>query len=100
LPVVQFWAEEISAFGIFNFLLSDAEFLYAHRSTRLSYVSRQYFSASECLRSEELTIRLAEPRSESQRLALVATEPLTSNEEWVSLPAGEVVVFRKGSKTE
>jgi glutamine amidotransferase len=100
LPVIQSWAEEVSAFGIFNFLLSDTEFLYAHRSTRLFHVSRECFSASECLRSEELTIRLAKPQREAQRLALLATEPLTSNEEWVSRPAGEVVVFRKGSKTE
>ena len=100
LPVIQSWAEEVSAFGIFNFLLSDTEFLYAHRSTRLFHVSRECFSASECLRSEELTIRLAESQSEPQRLALVATEPLTANEDWVSLPSGEVIVFRKGSKAE
>jgi len=100
LPVIRSWAEEVSAFGIFNFLLSDTEFLYAHRSTRLFHVSRECFSASECLRSEELTIRLAESQSEPQRLALVATEPLTANEDWVSLPSGEVIVFRKGSKAE
>jgi predicted glutamine amidotransferase len=58
------------------------------------------FSASECLRGEELTIRLTRPPGEPQKLALVATEPLSADEEWSALPAGEVVVFRKGSKTE
>jgi glutamine amidotransferase len=32
LSIIQSWAKEISALGIFNFLLSDTEFLYAHRS--------------------------------------------------------------------
>lgn len=100
LPVIQTWAKEVSIFGIFNFLLSDTEFLYAHRSTQLVYVSRECFSATECLRGEELTIRMSQPQSEPQRVALVATEPLTVNEEWVSLPEGEVIVFRKGSRTE
>ena len=98
LPVIQSWAKEVSAFGIFNFLLSDTQFLYAHRSTQLFYVSRECFSATECLRGEDLTIRMSQPQHEPQRLALVATEPLTVNEEWVSLPEGEVVVFRKGSR--
>ena len=57
-------------------------------------------SATECLRGEELTIQLTEPRNEPQKLALVATEPLTHNKEWVSLPEGEVIVFRKGSRTQ
>ncbi len=100
LSVIQSWAKEVSTFGIFNFLLSDTEFLYAHRSTQLFYVSRECRSASECLQGAELTIRMSQPRSENQRLALVATEPLTVNEEWVLLPEGEVIVFRKGSRTE
>jgi len=100
LPVIQSWAKEVSTFGIFNFLLSDTEFLYAYRSTQLFYVSRECFFATECLRGEELTIRLSQPQSEPQRLAFVATEPLTDNETWVSLPEGDVIVFRKGSRTE
>src|SRR3990172_705307 len=43
LPIIQSWAKEVSAFGIFNFLFSDTQFLYAHRSTQLFYVSRECF---------------------------------------------------------
>lgn len=98
LPIIQSWAKEISTFGPFNFLLSDTGFLYAHRSTQLFYVSRECFSATECLQGDEITIRLAQPQSEPQALALVATERLTENEAWVALPEGEVTVFSKGSK--
>lgn len=34
----------------------------------------------------------------AQRVALVATEPLTQHEEWINLPVEEVVVFRKGDR--
>ena len=98
LPIVQSWAKEVSRFGIFNFLLSDTEFLYAHRTTQLFYVSRECLAASECLQGAELTIRMSQPQSETQRLALVATEPLTDSEEWASLPEGEVIVFHNGSR--
>jgi predicted glutamine amidotransferase len=90
----------MSDLGSFNFLLSDAEFLYAHRSSLLFYVSRECFAQTECLRSEELTVRLARLQKEPQRLALVATDPLTSDEPWLPLPARTVIVFSKGSRVE
>lgn len=40
LPVIRAWAHELSEYGTFNVLLSDSEYLYAHRSTNLFYVSR------------------------------------------------------------
>lgn len=32
LPVIQNWVNEIAQCGTANFLLSDSEFVYAHRS--------------------------------------------------------------------
>jgi predicted glutamine amidotransferase len=33
LSIIERWAVEIAGFGVFNFLLSDSRYLYAHRST-------------------------------------------------------------------
>ncbi len=44
LPIIEEWALEVSKFGIFNFLLSDSRYLYAHRSTHLFYVQRECVS--------------------------------------------------------
>jgi glutamine amidotransferase len=98
LSIIEKWAREVSNFGIFNFLLSDTRYLYAHRSTHLFYVSRECASQTECLKSGELTIRLAPGSNGSQRVAAVATEPLTGNEEWQPLPEKRVAAFLHGEK--
>jgi hypothetical protein len=53
---------------------------------------------TECLKTEELTIRLAQDVNGSQRVAAIATEPLTEHEEWESLPEAQVVAFVGGKK--
>jgi len=98
LSIIEKWALEVADFGVFNFLLSDARYLYAHRLTHLFYVMRECVSQTECLKSEELTIRLAQGSNGSQRAAAVATEPLTGNEEWQPLPEARVVAFLHGEK--
>jgi glutamine amidotransferase len=99
LPVIEDWALEVSKFGIFNFLLSDSRYLYAHRSTQLFYVQRECVSQSECLKSEELTIRLAQAANGLQRVVAIATEPLTSDEGWQPLPEARVAAFLHGETT-
>jgi predicted glutamine amidotransferase len=98
LVVIRTWARELSEYGIFNILLSDSEYLYAHRTTSLFYVLRQCPGDAERFGDEELQITLAGANEAAQRVALLATEPLTQHEEWISLPAGEVVVFHDGEK--
>jgi glutamine amidotransferase len=98
LPIIEKWAREVSSFGVFNFLLSDTRYLYAHRSTHLFFVSRECASQTECLKSEELTVRLAESSNGSQRVAAVATEPLTGNEPWQPLPEAKVAAFIVGER--
>ncbi|HWP24487.1 MAG TPA: class II glutamine amidotransferase [Candidatus Binatia bacterium] len=96
LPIIENWAREASSFGVFNFLLSDTHYLCAHRSSQLFYVSRECASQSECWRSGELTIRLAESANGLQRVAVVATEPLTDDEAWQPLAENRIAVFCSG----
>lgn len=98
LPIIERWSEEASGLGPFNFLLSDGRYLYAHRSTQLFYVLRECVSQSECLKGEELTIRLAQGPNGVQRVAAVATEPLTGDEGWQLLPERKVVAFFQGER--
>jgi predicted glutamine amidotransferase len=98
LSIIERWAREVANFGVFNFLFSDTRVLYAHRSTHLFYVSRECAGQTECLQSGDLTIRLAQGSDGSQRVAAVATEPLTGNEDWQPLPQGKIVVFHCGER--
>lgn len=98
LPIIERWSQETSELGSFNFLLSDGRYLYAHRSTQLFYVLRECLSQSECLKSGELTVRLAQGPNGVQRVAAVATEPLTGDEGWQLLPERKVVAFTEGER--
>jgi len=98
IALVEKWAREVSKFGIFNFLLSDSRYLYAHRSSRLFYVEHECVSQTERLKSEDLTIRLAQDANGAQRIAAIATGPLTDDEEWQTLPEARLVAFQAGER--
>jgi glutamine amidotransferase len=89
-------AAHIHRFGTFNFLLSNGQALWAHASTNLYYVTRQHPFAHAALVDEDVNINFAEHTSVHDRVAVVVTAPLTSNEAWVQMEAGELSVFVDG----
>ena len=88
---------QISASGTFNFLLSNGEALWAHASTKLHYVLRQPPFAHVRLKDDDVSVDLADFNGPDDRLAIVVTEPLTTNEDWVAMLPGELKVFVGGT---
>ena len=87
----------IAVHGSFNFMLSNGEALWAHASTRLSYLVRQRPFGRARLQDEELSVDFAQLTSPDDRVAVVATEPLTTDEAWTPFAAGELKVFVNGA---
>jgi glutamine amidotransferase len=87
----------IAKHGTFNFLLSNGQALWAHASTKLHYVLRQHPFTEVRLKDENITVNLAELNGPEDRLAIIVTEPLTTNEDWVAMAPGEIKVFVDGS---
>ena len=87
----------ISRHGTFNFLLSNGQALWTHASTHLHYLVREHPFSEVHLRDEDIKVDLARLNSPEDRLAIVVTEPLTTNENWTRLPPGELVTFVDGS---
>jgi len=90
-------APQIARHGTFNFLLSNGEALWAHASTNLCYVVRQHPFGSATLRDEDLSVNFAEHAAPGDRVAVVVTAPLTSDEAWTPLASGELKVFVDGA---
>lgn len=88
---------QIAKHGTFNFLLSNGQALWAHASTRLHYVLRQHPFSQVQLKDEDMSVNLAELNSPDDRLVVVVTEPLTTNENWVAMAPGELKVFVDGT---
>jgi len=86
----------LSGMGIFNFLLSNGEWLMAHCSTELSYVVRRAPFNVAHLKDEDVMVDFSEVTSPSDRVAVIATLPLTDNEEWVTMQPGSLWLFHEG----
>ncbi len=87
---------QIAQHGTFNFLLSNGEALWAHASTNLCYVLRQHPFGSASLRDEDLSVNFAEHAAPGDRVAVVVTTPLTTDEHWTPIAPGELKVFAGG----
>ena len=91
------WAREVGAQGECNFLLSNGEWLFAHASTRLACIVRQAPFAKAHLKDEDLTVDFADLTTPNDRVAVIATIPLTDDEVWTEIAPGSLWLFREGS---
>ena len=87
----------IAQHGTFNFLLSNGQALWAHASTHLTYVQRQHPFCKVQLTDDDVCVDLSELNGPEDRLVIVVTEPLTSNEAWVHMESGELLAFVDGA---
>jgi predicted glutamine amidotransferase len=97
-PVLKDITKTIAEKGIFNYLLSDGEDFFAHCSTKLCYIVRQAPFAAAHLIDEDLNVDFSELTTPEDRVAIIATTPLTDNEVWTQLQPGELLVFRDGEE--
>ena len=93
-------AREIAKEGTFNFLLSNGEILIAHCSTDLHYLIRQHPFDTAVLKDLDVTIDFQQVTTPQDRVAVIATEPLTENEAWIKIEPGQCMVFQNGAVTE
>ena len=86
----------LASHGTFNMLLTNGEAMWAHCSTNLHYAVRAFPFGVAVLQDEDVTVDFGAHTTHSDRIALVATEPLTRSETWVPFRAGELLVFQHG----
>jgi predicted glutamine amidotransferase len=95
-PVLQTVTRNLATYGVFNYLLSDGEHFFAHCSTQLSYIVRQAPFAAAHLIDQDMTVDFRELTTPLDRVAVIATAPLTDNETWTTIPPGALLVFQDG----
>jgi predicted glutamine amidotransferase len=86
----------IARHGTFNMMLSDGTALFAHCSTKLCYVVRKYPFAAACLADEDLSVDFSQVTTPNDRVAIIVTTPLTTNETWTDFAPGELKMFVDG----
>jgi len=94
---LQAMTAEITAAGNFNYVLSNGDMLFAHRSTELHYVERAWPFGRAQLLDCPLGIDFAHHNQRDDRMIIIATRPLT-DERWQALPVGKLVAFAGGKR--
>jgi len=86
----------LAVHGTFNMLLTNGQALWAHATTRLVSVERAHPFGAATLADADVTVDFAALTTPTDRVAVIATEPLTTGEAWLPFAAGELRVFRGG----
>ncbi len=86
-----------AAQGSFNMLLSNGQALWAHGATNLWSLERAHPFGAAKLADEDVTVDFGRHTSPDDRVAIVATEPLTAGEPWRAFAPGELRVFQHGT---
>jgi glutamine amidotransferase len=86
-----------AAHGTFNLLLSNGQALWAHASTHLHWLVRQHPFGAATLADDDLSVDFGALTAPQDRVAVVATEPVTADEPWQAMQRGELRVFVDGA---
>lgn len=93
---IQGLAAEIRSHGVFNFMLSNGEMLFAHCSTNLHYIVRQAPFANAHLVDNDVSVDFSSVTTPRDRVAVIATQPLTDNETWTRIEETQLILFKDG----
>ncbi len=88
---------EIGKHGPFNMMLSDGSALFAHCATNLYYIVRKYPFTTAKLSDEDMAVDFSQVTTPNDRVAIIVTAPLTTNEVWMQFAPGELKVFVEGA---
>jgi glutamine amidotransferase len=91
---------EIASHGPFNMMLSDGSALFTHCSTNLYYIVRKYPFAMAKLSDEDMLVDFSKVTTPNDRVAIIVTAPLTTNETWTQFAPGEMKVFVEGAPVD
>ncbi len=83
--------------GSFNFLLGDGRHLFARCATKLSYLVRKAPFGRARLSDDDVTIDFSAVTTPRDRVAVISTIPLTSDEAWTTGDPGTLWVFDQGA---
>lgn len=94
---VKLLAEQVRSHGHFNFTLSNGDWVIAHCSTNLHYIIREAPFGEACLIDKNTIIDFCTETTPRDRVAVISTHPLTSNEKWTPFAQNSIMLFQNGT---
>jgi len=89
-------ALQLKAKGVFNMMLSDGKRLYCFCTTKLHWITRRAPFQKATLSDEEVSVDFQAVTTDKDVVTVIATQPLTADEQWQQMEEGELCVFDQG----
>lgn len=89
---------ELMQLDVFNMLLSDGEYLITYCTSNLHCITRRAPFGQAKLIDDDVTIDFQQETTPNDVVTVIATQPLTNNEQWQKMERGELKVFRFGEQ--
>ncbi|MCL7462626.1 class II glutamine amidotransferase [Pseudomonas sp. NW5] len=96
LPVLIAACTDYRRLGVFNALLSNGEWLFSFCSTKLAHITRRAPFGPAQLKDAEVCVDFQAETTPNDVVTVIATEPLTANEQWTTYTSGEWKLWRGG----
>ena len=87
---------KLNELGVCNVLLSDSTRLYAFCSTALSFITRKAPFGKATLIDKDWQVDFQKETSSKDVVTVIATRPLTTNEQWDVISPGKLKIFKEG----
>jgi predicted glutamine amidotransferase len=87
---------ELAQLGVFNVLFSEGRRLYVYCTKPVYYIERRAPFGRATLIDEDLQVDFSQVTTPNDRVAVIASAPLTRDEAWSTLPLGRLSVFCDG----
>ena len=81
---------------MFNCLLSDGDWLFTFCSTKLAWITRRAPFGPARLKDADVTVDFQSETTPNDVVTVIATEPLTDNENWTLMQGGEWMLWWRG----
>ena len=89
-------SQKINALGVFNLTLTNGECLFAFCSNNLHWITRQAPFGQASLIDAEMAVDFKKETTANDVVTVIATRPLTNDETWHKMSAGEWNLFCLG----
>ncbi|WP_095499297.1 class II glutamine amidotransferase [Paraferrimonas haliotis] len=89
-------ADELRQFGVFNMMLSDGNYIMSYCSNNLSWITRRAPFGKAQLIDADMVVDFDKETTPNDVVTVIATRPLTDNEQWQVMKPGQWCVFRQG----
>lgn len=96
LPVLVRCCDELRELGVFNCLLSNGDWLFSYCSTRLASITRRAPFGPATLKDADLTVDFQAETTPDDVVSIIATGPLTDNEQWQLYQPGQWRLWQQG----